>query len=62
MNEHDATEIAYKHGYKDAVKKIRKKLHAEAYAVFDDEGGVDSYAVDLNDIDRILKEILVGEE
>lgn len=58
MNEHDATEVAYKNGYKDAVKKIRKKLHSEAFAIFDDEGRVDCYAVDLNDIDRVLKETL----
>lgn len=58
MNEHDTTEVAYKDGYKDAVKKIRKKLHSEAFAIFDDEGRFDCYAVDLNDIDRILKEFL----
>lgn len=42
----------------DTVKKIRKRLHEEAFAVFDDEGAIDCYAVDLDDIDRILKEIL----
>ena len=42
----------------DTVKKLRKKLHSEAFAIFDDEGRFDCYAVDLNDIDRILKEVI----
>ena len=42
----------------DIVKKTKKRLHQEAFAIFDDEGGVDCYAVDLNDIDRVLKEII----
>ena len=26
MNEHDATEVAYKNGYKDAIREMQKML------------------------------------
>lgn len=52
MNTHDATEQAYKNGYKDGVKKFAKTLRARA---FNDEQGF--YIVLIDQITELETEL-----
>ena len=59
MNEHDATELAYKNGYKkgmaDAVRKMVERLKAHLEKP---EFPWDSFTVSEEVIDQIAKEML----
>lgn len=52
MNEHDATEVAYRNGYKAGVKEFAKTLRARA---FNDADGF--YIVVIDQITELEKEL-----
>ena len=56
MNEHDATETAYKNGYRDAVREMRAKLiHEWNQCAYDADEAPDV-------IDQIAKEMLESKK
>lgn len=58
MNEHDATEVAFKNGYKKAVEDFADRARTVAFDNIDDAASlVQIYKA----IDRIAEE-LIGEE
>lgn len=62
MNEHDATETAYKNGYKqgkiDAVREMAEKAKTVAYQSNDWSRGEHPAVVELDDLIEIAEELL----
>lgn len=61
MNEHDATETAYKNGYKqgkiDAVRELMAGVEAAAFQSGDWSRGVHPMVVELDDLKEIAEEL-----
>jgi hypothetical protein len=53
MNEHDATEQAYKNGYKAGVKELAERLKEKATGTFFEERNY----VDTFEIDNVAEEL-----
>lgn len=61
MNEHDATEQAYKNGYKQGIKDMQKRLIEKAYQSSDWSHGEHPLVVEIDDINEIVQELLEGK-
>lgn len=65
MNEHDATELAFKNGYKqgvaDAVRKLMAGAEATAFQSGDWSHGAHPMVVEFDDLKEIAEELLEGD-
>lgn len=54
MNEHDATEIAFKNGYKKAVREIFEEIHKSVIhrILHDEDYSLDSFTKDLDELKK----------
>ncbi len=60
MKTYEATEYAYKNGYKKGIKDFAEKLKEHKYQSSDWSHGEHPYVVEEDDIDQLVEE-MVGE-
>lgn len=60
MNIHDATETAFKNGYKQGIKDFVQRLKEYKFLSFEWSHGEHPFVVEENDIDELAEE-MVGD-